>query len=272
MRETAADPAAEAVAERRTNRPPSELLVIDVLEINTDRAQLLLIEDDRKLCRLVRAYLEPLGYQVATAHTGPEGLARATSESYDAVILDVMLPGLNGFELLKRLREKSMVPVLMLTGLGDEADRVAGLEIGADDYLPKTFSTRELLARLRAVIRRSRITSSRADQQRETTISIGSLSVDPETRAAALEGQPLTLTPVEFDMLLCLARGCGRVQTREHLLLEVAERDFEIFDRSIDVHISSLRRKLGDDPKSPRFIQTIRSAGYMLLKPTDSQP
>ena len=242
-----------------------------MLETNTDRSQLLLVEDDRKLCCLVRAYLEPLGYQVATAHTGPEGLGKAISEKYDAVILDVMLPGLNGFELLKRLREKSTVPVLMLTGLGDEADRVAGLEIGADDYLPKTFSTRELLARLRAVIRRSRITSSKLDEERQSTIVIGSLSVDPETRAAALEGQPLPLTPVEFDLLLCLARGCGRVQTREHLLLEAAERDFEIFDRSIDVHISSLRRKLGDDPKSPLFIQTIRSAGYMLLKPADFQ-
>ena len=240
-----------------------------LLDINIDTAQLLLIEDDRKLCRLVKAYLEPLGYQVATAHTGTEGLGRAFTEKYDAVILDVMLPGLNGFELLKRLREKSTVPVLMLTGLGDESDRIAGLEIGADDYLPKTFSTRELLARLRAVIRRSRITTSSASARQETKFKIGPLMVDPETRTAVLDGQPLTLTPVEFDMLLCLARGCGRVQTREHLLLEVAERDFESFDRSIDVHISSLRRKMGDDPKSPRFIQTVRSAGYMLIRPED---
>ena len=260
----------QPVATAVTKHPSCELLVVEVLETNTDRAQLLLIEDDRKLCRLVKAYLEPLGYQVATAHSGPEGLGKATSERFDAVILDVMLPGLNGFELLKRLREKSAIPVLMLTGLGDEADRVAGLEIGADDYLPKTFSTRELLARLRAVIRRSRITSSRIHEQRQSIVKIGSLSIDPDTRSAALDEQPLTLTPVEFDMLLCLARGCGRVQTREHLLLEVAERDFEIFDRSIDVHISSLRRKLGDDPKSPRFIQTVRSAGYMLIKPGES--
>jgi two-component system, OmpR family, response regulator CpxR len=239
-----------------------------MLETISERAQLLIVEDDRKLCRLVKAYLEPLGYQIAMAHTGPDGLNKALAETYDAVILDVMLPGLNGFELLKRLRERSMVPVLMLTGLGDESDRVAGLEIGADDYLPKTFSTRELLARLRAVIRRSRITASMAQDPREAPIVIGSLYVDPEARAATLDGQPLVLTPVEFAMLLCLARGCGRVQTREHLLLEVAERDFEVFDRSIDVHISSLRRKLGDDPKSPHFIQTIRSAGYMLLKPS----
>ncbi|HSR08688.1 MAG TPA: response regulator transcription factor [Bryobacteraceae bacterium] len=232
----------------------------------TDSAQLLLIEDDHKLCRLVKSYLEPLGYQVAAVHNGREGLARALAEEYDAVILDVMLPGLNGFELLKRLRETSTVPVLMLTGLGDEADRIAGLEIGADDYIPKTFSTRELLARLRAVIRRARTAASRHREQHEAAIVIGPLCVDAEAHKATLDGQPLTLTWAEFGLLLCLARGCGRVQTREHLLLEVAERDFEVFDRSIDVHISSLRRKLGDDPKTPRFIQTVRSAGYVMLK------
>jgi DNA-binding response OmpR family regulator len=236
-------------------------------DTHAESAQLLLIEDDRKLCRLVKAYLEPLGYHVATVHTGPEGLAKALAETFDAVILDVMLPGLNGFDLLKRLREKSSVPVVMLTGLGDPADRIAGLEIGADDYLPKTFSTRELLARLRAVIRRSRITSAENRGSRITPVVVGPLWVDPDARAASLDGQPITLTPVEFEILLCLARGCGRVQTREYLLLEVAERDFEMFDRSVDVHISSLRKKLGDDPKSPRFIQTVRSAGYMLLKP-----
>jgi DNA-binding response OmpR family regulator len=238
-----------------------------MLDHNSEKAQLLLVEDDRKLCRLVKAYLEPFGYQLAMTHTGPEGLTKALSNTYDAVILDVMLPGMNGFELLKRLREKSSVPVLMLTGLGDEADRVAGLEIGADDYLPKTFSTRELLARLRAVIRRSRTTRTTAQERHEAPILIGSLCIEPEAHSVTLEGQGLTLTPVEFELLLCLARGCGRVQSRERLLLEIAERDFEIFDRSIDVHISSLRRKLGDDPKSPRFIQTVRSAGYMLLKP-----
>ena len=237
-------------------------------DTHSEGAHLLLIEDDRKLCRLVKAYLEPLGYHVAVANTGPEGLAKALNEPHDALILDVMLPGLNGFELLKRLREKSSVPVLMLTGLGEEADRIAGLEIGADDYLPKTFSTRELLARLRAVIRRSRISAGESRASRTAPVEVGPLWVDPDTRTASLDGQPLTLTPVEFEILLCLARGCGRVQTREHLLLEVAERDFEVFDRSVDVHISSLRKKLGDDPKSPRFIQTVRSAGYMLLKPT----
>ena len=228
---------------------------------------LLLVDDDEKLCRLVREYLEPMGYAVTAAHTGPDGLQAALAGNFDAVILDVMLPQLDGFEVLKRLRAKSNVPVLMLTGLGEEADRIVGLEIGADDYLPKTFSTRELLARLRAVIRRSRITAQQKGEARQPAVTVGKLHVDPETRVALLGDQPLALTAVEFDLLHSLARASGRVKTRERLLLEVAELDFEAFDRSIDVHISSIRKKLGDDAKSPQFIQTIRGAGYMLLKP-----
>lgn len=229
------------------------------------RTRLLVVDDDVKLCRLITEYLEPLGYEVSVAHTGPEGLEKALANEYAALILDVMLPQLDGFDMLKRLRSSSNVPVLMLTGLGEEADRIVGLEIGADDYLPKTFSTRELLARLRAVIRRSRVT--RLSNQPEAPIQIGGLQIDSESRTVSLDGTTLVLTPVEFDILLALARACGRVKTREQLLLEVADRDFEVFDRSIDVHISSLRRKLGDDPKSPRFIQTLRSAGYMMRKP-----
>lgn len=228
---------------------------------------LLLVDDDVKLCRLVRDYLEPLGYQVSSAHTGPDGLELALAVEYDAIILDVMLPGIDGFEVLRRLRARSNVPVLMLTGLGDEADRIVGLEIGADDYLPKTFSTRELLARLRAVIRRSRITALQKGDAHQPAAVVGDLRVDPETRTASLGAQPLALTAVEFDLLLSLAKAAGRVKTRERLLLEVAERDFEAFDRSIDVHISSIRKKLGDDPKAPLYIQTIRGAGYMMLKP-----
>ena len=227
---------------------------------------MLIVEDDRKLCQLVRTYLQRFGYDLTLAHNGHEGLSLALAGDFAAVILDIMLPGLDGFELLKRLREKSDVPVLMFTGLGDESDRIAGLEIGADDYLSKTISMRELLARIRAVVRRSRIAVSRASSAPRPLVTAGELSLDPETRQAALAGNALSLTPIEFDMLMCLARGCGRVQSREHLLLEAADRDFEVFDRSIDVHIHSLRRKLGDDAKSPRFIQTVRSAGYMLVK------
>jgi DNA-binding response OmpR family regulator len=233
---------------------------------------LLIIDDDVKLCRLVRNYLEPLGYEVDAAHTGPGGLEAALAGRFDAVILDVMLPGMDGVEVLRQLRARSNLPVLMLTGLGDEADRIVGLETGADDYLPKTFSTRELLARLRAVIRRSRITAVQKGDVRQPEVVVGDLRLDPETRVATVADQPLSLTAVEFDLLLSMAKASGRVRTRESLLLEVAERDFEAFDRSIDVHISSIRRKLGDDAKSPRYIQTIRSAGYMLLKPGSPEP
>lgn len=237
------------------------------MENRNSSTRLLLIDDDLKLCRLVRQYLEPLGYSVSLAHNGEDGLYAALAGNFDAIILDVMMPKLDGFEVLKRLRAKSNVPVLMLTGLGDEADRIVGLEIGADDYLPKTFSTRELLARLRAVIRRSRATAQKKPEEPNSVVTVGDLVMEPGSRTAALAGQSLTLTAVEYDLLLSLARSAGRVKTRERLLIEVADRDFEAFDRSIDVHISSLRRKLGDDPKTPRFIQTIRSVGYLMLKP-----
>lgn len=228
--------------------------------------RVLIVDDDRKLCRLLHDYLEPLGYEVSAAHTGPEGLEIALQETFSAIILDVMLPGMNGFDFLRRLREKSNVPVLMLTGRGEEPDRIVGLELGADDYLPKTFSTRELLARLRAVMRRSTIAATQAEE-RLPAVVVGELRVDPEARVAALGDQPLELTAVEFDLLLALAKAAGRVRTREQLLSEITDRNYDVFDRSIDVHISSLRRKLGDDPKAPRFIVTVRSAGYMMQNP-----
>jgi DNA-binding response OmpR family regulator len=232
--------------------------------MNTD---LLIVDDDVKLCRLVKAYLEPLGYDVDAAHSGPDGLRRALAGGYAAVLLDVMLPGMNGLEVLQALRRESQVPVLMLTALGDEADRIAGLEMGADDYLPKTFSTRELLARLRAVLRRAIVTASVGGIAAAAPVTVGPLVLEPDARRAALGATPLTLTPVEYDILLSLARAVDRVKTREQLLLEVAERDFEAFDRSIDVHVSSLRRKLGDDARNPRFIETVRGAGYRMRPP-----
>lgn len=230
-------------------------------------ARLLLVDDDEKLARLLRDYLQQFGYEVDTAHDGRKGLAMALEGAYAAVILDVMLPGLNGFDVLRELRRESQVPVLMLTALGDEPDRIAGLEIGADDYLPKTFSTRELLARLRAVIRRSMVTAERGAVEGEAAVVVGGLYIDPATHTATLDGQAMILTPIEFEMLLALGRSAGRVKTREQLLLEVAERDFESFDRSIDVHISALRKKLGDDSKAPRFIETIRGTGYRMRLP-----
>ena len=228
--------------------------------------RILVIDDDRKLCRLIRDYLMPLGYAVEAVHTGPEGVDKAISESWHAVILDLMLPGLDGFEVLKRIRAKVDVPVLMLTARGDEADRIVGLEIGADDYLPKTFSTRELLARLRAVTRRS-LRGSTEESEKALEWVVGQLRVIPDRRTAVLGDHPLDLTPVEFDLLASLAKAKGRVKSREALLEEIRDRNYDVFDRSIDVHISALRRKLDDDPKEPRFIRTYRGAGYMLINP-----
>jgi len=232
--------------------------------LESSRPRVLVIDDDRKLCRLIRDYLEPLGYAVETAYTGPEGLASATANLWHAVILDVMLPGMDGFEVLKGIRRSSDVPVLMLTARGEEADRIVGLEIGADDYLPKTFSTRELLARLRAVTRRSTRAPNETDSEQ---LVVGRLHINISAHTVALGDQPLTLTAVEFDLLSSLARSRGRVKTREQLLEEVRTRDYDVFDRSIDVHIAALRKKLGDDAKEPRFIKTVRAVGYMLLNP-----
>jgi two-component system response regulator CpxR len=230
------------------------------------RTRVLVVDDDTKLCRLIHDYLAPLGYEVTIEHTGPAGLEAALGNSFAAVLLDVMLPGMDGFEVLKKLRSHSSVPVLMLTGRGEEPDRIVGLELGADDYLPKTFSTRELLARLRAVIRRSILTAASAAPHSQAIV-VGDLELSEGARSASLSGQVLQFTTVEFDLLLSLAKAAGRVKTREQLLLEVADRNFDVFDRSIDVHISSVRRKLGDDPKTPRFIVTVRNVGYMMRKP-----
>lgn len=239
------------------------------------RIPILMIDDDRKLCRLVADYLGPLGFDVTPEHDGAEGVRRATAPDapWQAVILDVMLPSLDGFEILRRIRRVGDLPVLMLTARGDETDRIVGLEVGADDYLPKTFSPRELLARLRAVLRRTAAHPSPASGNASAPAAlleyiIGPLRVRPEARLALLHDQPLSLTPVEFDLLATLARAAGRVRSREALLDEIRDRHYDVFDRSIDVHISALRKKLGDDARQPRFIRTLRSAGYMLIDPS----
>lgn len=228
--------------------------------------KILIVDDDRELCALIADYLKPLGYDVAMEHDGRAGADRALAEPFHAVILDVMLPGMDGFEVLRRIRGGSDVPVLMLTARGEETDRIVGLEMGADDYLPKTFSSRELLARLRAVTRRRSARPGTADAP-EPEWAAGPLRINPGSRVATLDGTPLKLTALEFDLLLSLARACGRVKTRERLIEEIGERLYDGLDRSIDVHIWSLRRKLGDDPKAPRFIKTVRAIGYMLINP-----
>ncbi len=230
--------------------------------------RILIIDDDVKFCRLIVDYLAPFGFSVTSANTGTEGLEKVKNEAFDAVILDVMLPGMDGFAVLKQIRLISNVQVVMLTALGDEADRIVGLEIGADDYLPKTFSNREMLARLRAATRRSQLFVERSKNEQDET-TVGEVYINSSTRDATLDGKPLRLTALEFDLLLCLTRSAGKVLTRDTLLDEIAGRNYDVFDRSIDVHISSLRRKLGDDSKNPRYIKTIRSVGYMLVPPAE---
>jgi two-component system response regulator CpxR len=231
------------------------------------KPKLLVVDDDRKLAGLIRDYLEPMGYDVELRHNGPDGLAEAIASPYEAVILDVMMPGMDGFAVLRELRKSSDVPVLMLTALGDEADRIVGLEIGADDYLPKTFSSRELLARLRAVTRRSPV---RGESEAPKEYVAGTLRLCEETHTVVLDDTPLELTTLEFAILASLLKSKGRVKSRERLIEEVSERRFDVFDRSIDVHVSSLRKKLGDDAKNPRFIRTIRGIGYSLQEPAVS--
>lgn len=228
-------------------------------------ARLLLVEDDRKLARLLADYLGQHGLEVHCAHDGAEGHARARSEPWDAVVLDVMLPGMDGLAILRRLREeRPALPILMLTARGGEPERIAGLEGGADDYLPKTVSARELLARLRALLRRAMAAPA---AEAPKALVVGDLSLLVAARSARLKGGELALTPVEFDLLLALARRRGQVCSREQLLEQVRDRGFDGIDRSIDVHVASLRRKLGDDPKTPHYIRTVRMAGYLLLDP-----
>ena len=231
--------------------------------------KILMIDDDRELCALIADYLKPLRYEVVAEHDGVAGAQRVLEEEFHAVILDVMLPGVDGYEVLRRIRSRSDVPILMLTARGEETDRIVGLEMGADDYLPKTFSSRELLARLRVVTRRRGARKLAVEQPggAEPEWAAGPLRINPAARMALLEGVPLKLTALEFDLLLSLARAMGRVKTRERLIEEIGERLYDGLDRSIDVHIWSLRRKLGDDPKAPRFIKTVRAVGYMLINP-----
>lgn len=223
--------------------------------------RILLIDDDVRLHELLTSYLEQNGFSVTGAHDGPRGIALLSQSSFDAVLLDLSLPGMDGLDVCRRIREKNAIPIVMLTARGDEADRVVGLELGADDYVPKPFSPRELLARLRAVLRRTS-----TDMRERSDVKVGELSLDPGARSATLKGRALDLTGLEFNLLLGLARRAGRVVPREALLEEAGRGDVSVGDRTVDVHISHLRQKLGDDPKSPRWIKTVRGIGYVLVK------
>lgn len=223
--------------------------------------QVLLVEDDERLARLTARYLQEHGLVVTVARTGPEGLTEATRHTFDVVLLDLMLPGRDGLEVCRELRTRSDVPIIMVTARGEEADRVMGLETGADDYLPKPYSSRELLARIRAQVRRARGRAGPATQP----IQVGKLQMDPRSLQATWDGKPLPLTTYEFGLLRVLAERAGRVLSREQLLDLVNKGSAdEVFDRSIDVHIFRIRQKLEEDPRSPKLLKTVRGAGYML--------
>jgi DNA-binding response OmpR family regulator len=228
----------------------------------------LLVDDDRELARLLRDYLEPHGVSVDHVEEGAGALDRlaAPADPYDIVLLDVMLPGMDGFEVCRRIRRQHEVPVVMLTARGDNSDRVTGLEIGADDYVPKPFNPRELLARMRAVLRRTRPRAM--DPQR---VELGELSVDIPAHRAMVGGRELQLTSFEFRVLVVLARRAGETVTREelaHAVLPKGARYDPSVDRSLDVHVSHLRHKIGDDAREPKRIRTVRGVGYVLVKPS----
>lgn len=224
--------------------------------------QILIIDDDAALCELVTEYLEPLGFQIESVHRGDAGAERAVAGAHSMVVLDVMLPGLNGFEVLRRIRAESKVPVLMLTARGDDVDRIVGLEIGADDYLPKPFNPRELVARIRAILRRAK--SGEPDGRTHAKIlTVGDVQLDMGTRAVYRSGEVVDLTAVEFDLLEKLLRSAGRIITRGELSKEVLGRSVSPFDRSIDMHISNLRKKLGHQFGDIERIKTVRGVGYI---------
>ncbi|MCA9581686.1 MAG: response regulator transcription factor [Myxococcales bacterium] len=223
----------------------------------------LIVDDDTKLTAMLSSYLSAEGFRVHCEDRGARGVARFMEEPSDIVLLDVMLPDTNGFEICRTLREKSAVPIIMLTARGDEMDRVVGLEIGADDYVPKPFSPRELVARMRAVLRRGRGESEATDPW----LRLGDLRIDLVGRRLEKRGQELELTARQFDILRVLVERRGRVQTRAMLMEAVTGEPLDEFDRSIDVHVSRVRAAIEDDPKHPQYLKSIRGAGYVFAAP-----
>jgi two-component system response regulator CpxR len=230
---------------------------------------ILVIDDDVELCSLVGEYLQAEGFQVESAHDGERGLQRALGGNYVLVVLDVMLPGINGFEVLRRIRNRSRIPVLLLTARGEDVDRIVGLEIGADDYLPKPFNPRELVARIRAILRRTRSAEKSLAAQPGEILRVGDIELDPATRTVRQAGKPVEFTSVEFNLLQVLLSEAGRVVTRERLADAVLRRKFSPFDRSIDMHVSKVRKKLGDSEGEREHIKTVRGVGYIFARPRE---
>lgn len=224
---------------------------------------ILIIEDDNRLAEMVHDYLEGNGYAVEIAPNGATGIAKQNDHNYDAIILDLMLPDIDGLEICRIIKSSSDVPIIMLTAKGEPMDRVVGLELGADDYMGKPFEPRELLARLRAITRRGR---AAAEQQ---VLYFGRLEIDPNSMTARLNEKDLNLTSHQFQLLHILAKSAGRILSRDTLMDQLKGEDFDIFDRSIDVHISRIRTQIEDDPKDPRRIVTVRGAGYVFANKQD---
>jgi DNA-binding response OmpR family regulator len=231
-------------------------------------ARILIVDDDVRLADMVRTYLAESGYAVEVRHTAASGIQAVADRGagpspYDAVILDVMLPDLDGLEVCRRLRARSGAAILMLSARGEDADRIVGLEIGADDYLPKPFNPRELQARLKAILRR------RQGEEPDSALRFGRLAIDPGSRTVRIDGEAVTLTSYQFDLLLALAQHAGRVLSRERLMDLAKGAELEAFDRSIDVHVSRIRAAIEDDPAHPRRIITVRGSGYLFAKVQD---
>jgi two-component system phosphate regulon response regulator OmpR len=225
--------------------------------------RMLLIEDDARLAGMVRDYLGESGFEVTIAETGAQGLALQRERGFDAVILDLMLPDIDGLEVCRALRTDGQVPILMLTAKGDPMDRVVGLELGADDYLPKPFEPRELLARLRAILRRGK------GEGHTEIMRFGRLEIDPRAMEARIDGRSCALTTHQFKLLEIMAKAAGRVLNRNYLADQLKGGNLEAFDRSIDVHISRIRAEVEDDPKHPRRVITVRGAGYVFAQAQD---
>ena len=225
--------------------------------------QILLVEDDHRLAEMVRDYLGDSDFDVTIAPTGSEGLALQRQRGFDAILLDIMLPDMDGLEVCRTLRASDTVPILMLTAKGEPMDRIVGLEIGADDYLPKPFEPRELLARLRAILRRGK------GEPGADTMRFGSLEIDPRAMEARVDGRVCALTAHQFKLLEIMAGSAGRVLSRDYIMNALKGEDLSAFDRSIDVHISRIRAEIEDDPNKPKRLITVRGAGYVFARSQD---
>ncbi|MEM9229379.1 MAG: response regulator transcription factor [Pseudomonadota bacterium] len=224
---------------------------------------ILIIEDDARLARMVQEYLDDNGFKATVADTGAKGLSQIKTRNFDALILDLMLPDIDGFEVFRSIPETHALPVIMLTAKGDPLDRIIGLELGADDYLPKPFEPRELLARLKSIMRRGASTAA------HEILEFGRLAIDRDAMEARIAGCRCDITNYQFQILVALAESAGRVMTRDHLMNQLQGHDADAFDRSIDVHVSRIRAAIEDDPKKPKRLVTVRGTGYLFARTQD---